>query len=76
MLNGPREERTHAAARAGLPMTAANVRSVIDELEACNKSKSARRSMAENAIKIAAISGKTTADGVAVWREYLATFNS
>ena len=64
---GPREERTHAQARARIPMNAAQVRGIIDEMEAKTKSRDARISLATHAIQI----GNITEEGKDVYREYL-----
>ena len=69
ILNGPREDRTHEAARARIPMTAANVRFVIDEMAAAKTNISARKRMAELALKV----GNTSEEGKAVWLAYLAS---
>ena len=61
-------ERTNEQARAGIPMNAAQVRAYIAEMDAKNKSKSARIRMAEIAIKY----GNITAGGKDIWREYIA----
>lgn len=66
-IKGPREPRTNAQARARIPMNAAQVRSIIDEMEAKTKSKAARISLARSAITI----GNITEDGKAVYAEYL-----
>lgn len=70
ILTGPREERTNEAARARIPMTAANVRWVIDQMAAAKTNMNARKRMAELALKV----GNTSEDGKAVWLAYLATF--
>ncbi|RUM99012.1 hypothetical protein EET67_05065 [Pseudaminobacter arsenicus] len=67
VLEGPREERTNAQARARIPMNAAQVRSVIDEMELHTKQKAARVSLAQSAIRV----GNITDEGKAVYREYL-----
>lgn len=67
-LDGPREERTNEQARARVPMNAAQVRAIVDEMEAKTKSKAARISLATSAIRI----GNITDEGKAVYREYLA----
>lgn len=67
-LEGPREERTNAQARARIPMNAAQVRSVIDEMERHTKQKSARIGLAKAAIRI----GNINDEGKAVYAEYLA----
>jgi hypothetical protein len=68
ILEGAREERTNEQARARIPMNAAQVRGVIDSMEAETKSKRARIGMAELAIK----HGFVTPDAKYVWCEYLA----
>lgn len=67
-IQGPREVRTHESARARIPMTAGNVRSIIDEMHEAKASKAARKSMAQNAIRV----GNNSEEGRAVWRDYLA----
>lgn len=67
-LDGPREERTNEQARARMPMNAAQVRAIIDEMERRTKQKAARVSLAKNAIAI----GNITPEGKAVYAEYLA----
>jgi hypothetical protein len=66
-IEGPREERTNTQARARIPMNAAQVRSVIDEMERHTKQKAARIGLAQAAIRI----GNVTDDGKAVYAEYL-----
>lgn len=66
-LEGPREERTNAQARARIPMNAAQVRAIIDEMERRTKQKTARVSLAQSAVCI----GNITDEGKAVYREYL-----
>lgn len=66
-IEGIREARTHAQARARIPMSAAQVRAVIDEMERHTKSRDARIAMAKAAIRI----GNITDEGKAVYREYL-----
>ena len=66
-LEGPREIRTNEQARAGIPMNAAQVRAIVDEMEARTRSKPARVSLAQNAIRI----GNITDEGKDVYREYL-----
>lgn len=66
-LEGAREVRTNEQARARIPMNAAQVRAIVDEMEARTKSKAARISLAQNAIRI----GNITDEGKAVYREYL-----
>lgn len=68
VLEGPREPRTNEQARARMPMNAAQVRAIIDEMEARTKNKDARISLARNAIRI----GNITPEGKDVYREYLA----
>lgn len=69
LIDGPREPRTNADARARIPMNAANVRWVIDQMMAVKgRGKIERiRSMANNAIRI----GNVADGGKAVWREWL-----
>lgn len=67
VLEGPREERHHEQARARIPMNAAQVRAVIDEMEASTKQKAARIALAKTAIRI----GNITDEGRDVYREYL-----
>lgn len=67
VLEGPREARTNEQARARIPMNAAQVRRVIDEMEQHTKQKAARISLAKTAIRI----GNITPEGKAVYREYL-----
>jgi hypothetical protein len=62
-------ERTHAEARARTPMTAGQVRAVIETMERDTKSKSARKAMANAAIRL----GNVTDEGRDVWRSYVAT---
>lgn len=62
-------ERTHAEARARTPMTAAQVRAVIETMERDTKSKAARKAMANAAIRL----GNVTDEGREVWRAYAAT---
>ena len=71
-LQGPRAPRTNSQARARIPMNAAQVRAVIDEMELRTKSKAARIGLAESAIRI----GRVTECGRAVWREYLDALNA
>lgn len=66
-LEGHREVRTNEQARARIPMNAAQVRAVIDEMERHTKSKDARISLAQNAIRI----GNVSDEGKAVYHEYL-----
>lgn len=66
-LEGSREERTNAQARARIPMNAAQVRHYIDQMERETKSKRARISLAESAIRI----GNITPEGKDIYREYL-----
>jgi hypothetical protein len=66
-IEGTREERTNAQARARIPMNAAQVRGIIDEMEARTKSKDARISLARSAIRI----GNIAPEGKAVYAEYL-----
>ena len=63
-------ERTHADARAGIPMVPEQVRAVIAKLERECKSKGARKKMAEMGVK----SGVVTDEARKVWADYLATF--
>ncbi len=67
-LPGPRKERSNDDARRGIPMTAPEVRWVIDQLEAQNPNKNARRRLAELALDRPNI----TPEGKDVYREYLA----
>lgn len=67
-LPGPRKERSNDDARCGIPMTAPEVRWFIDQLEAHNPNKKARRRMAELALERPNI----TPEGKDVYREYLA----
>jgi hypothetical protein len=67
-LEGPREIRTNEQARARIPMNAAQVRGIVDEMERKTKSKDARVALARSAIRI----GNITDDGKAVYAEYLA----
>ncbi|KRA58190.1 hypothetical protein [Rhizobium sp. Root651] len=67
ILTGPRKERSNADARIGIPMTAPEVRWFIDQLEAKNPNKNARKRMAELALDQPNI----TEDGKDVYREYL-----
>lgn len=69
MLDGPKEDRTHAAARARIPMTAANVRWIIAEMAEAKTSLPARKSLAEKALHL----GNISDEGRAVYREYLAS---
>lgn len=69
-LTGPRTEFTNEMAKARIPMNADHVRHYIDQLEIGNPNRNARKRMAELAVKHA----RVTEDGLAVWREYLATF--
>jgi len=64
-------ERTHEQARARIPMTAEQVRTIINTMECETKSRAARKSMAIHAIAIANV----TDEGRAVWVDYLATFD-
>lgn len=66
-LEGQREHRTNEQARARIPMNAAQVRAIVDEMEARTKSKAARIALALSAIRI----GNITEDGKDVYREYL-----
>lgn len=63
-------DRTHAEARAGIPMTAQQVLVVIGAMERDTKSKAARKRMAEVAVQRANV----TDEGRDVWRKYLSTF--
>ncbi len=69
-LTGPRKERSNEDAKRGIPMTAPEVRHYIDRLEAENPNKSARKRVAELAIK----HGNVTPEGKDVYREYLSHF--
>lgn len=69
-LEGPRKDRSNEDARRGIPMTAAEVRHCIDQLEAGNPHRAARKRMAELAI----IHGNITPEGKDVYREYLSHF--
>lgn len=71
-LEGAREERTNEQARARIPMNAAQVRGIVDEMERHTKSKDARISLARSAIRI----GNITDEGKAVYREYLARLDA
>lgn len=66
-LSGTREEFTNDMAKARVPMSAAHVRHYIDQLEAGNPNRDARKRMAELAIKF----GNVAEDGKAVWHQYL-----
>lgn len=66
-IEGTREARTNEQARARIPMNAAQVRAVIDEMEASTKQKAARIALAKTAIRI----GNITPEGKDVYREYL-----
>ena len=46
IITGPRENRTDEAARAGIPMSAANVRFILAEMESQVKSEVKRRKQA------------------------------
>jgi phage terminase large subunit-like protein len=59
-------ERTHAEARARIPMTADQVRGIIAEMEAAGTRKSARIKLAELAIRV----GNITDEGKEVYRAY------
>lgn len=74
ILNGPMIDRSNAEARARVPMTEANVRAYIRDLEAGNPNRNARKRMAELAIKHGATAGTIDAGGLALYRRYLATF--
>lgn len=63
-------ERTHAEARARIPMNAEQVRAIIATMERETKSKGARLRLAQAAIRI----GNVTPEGREVWREYAASF--
>lgn len=63
--------RTHAEARAGIPMNAEQVSEVIRQMEAETKSRPARKRMAEVAIRLANV----TTEGREAWIRYLATFD-
>lgn len=65
-------ERCNSDARAGVPMSADNVRFYIGRLEAGNPNRNARKRMAELAINQAFV----TDEGRQVWREYLETFKN
>lgn len=67
-LEGPRAARTNEDARAGIPMTADNVRWYIDQMERETKSVAARRSLAKSALTM----GNISPEGRDVYREYLA----
>lgn len=66
-LEGPRAVRKNEDARKGIPMSAAEVRQYIDEIESAIKQKETRKRMAE----LALIHGNISPEGRAVWREYL-----
>lgn len=61
-------DRTHAEARARIPMTADQVRTIIATMERETRTKAARIKIAELAIRV----GNITDEGREVWREYLA----
>ncbi len=71
-LEGKREVRTNEQARARIPMNAAQVRALVDEMEARTKSKAARVSMARSAVRL----GNITDEGKAVYQEYLARLDN
>lgn len=70
-LSGQREIRTNEQARARIPMNAAQVRDIIDEMMSVRGSMKSRLDrisrMAVHAIRI----GNVSEDGKAVWREWL-----
>lgn len=61
--------RTHAEARARIPMTADQVRGVIAEMDRAKTNLAARKAMANVAIR----PGNVTDEGREVWRAYAAT---
>lgn len=67
VLDGPREVRTNEQARARIPMSAAQVRHIIDQMERFTKGKNTRIVAAQNAIRL----GNITDEGKAVYQEYL-----
>ena len=62
-------DRTHADARARVPMNADQARTFIAEMEGKTRDKAARIRLAETAIRI----GNITPEGKGVYRAYLAT---
>lgn len=60
-------ERTHADARAGIPMNADQVRASIAKMERAKASLAARKAMAKLAVK----HGNFTDEGRKVWADYL-----
>ncbi|MFN3549263.1 MAG: hypothetical protein ACK4U0_17385 [Mesorhizobium sp.] len=71
LLEGPRENRTNEQARARIPMNAAQVRHIIDQMMAVRGRRATVidrcRRMGRNAIAI----GNISEDAKAVWREWL-----
>lgn len=65
-LEGPREERTHEQARARIPLSAAQARHIVDQLETKTKSKAARLSFARNVLVV----GNLSPEAREVYREY------
>lgn len=70
-LEGPREIRTNEQARAGIPMNAAQVRGVIDELMAVKGRRETVLDRCRRTANLAIRIGNVTEDGKDVWREWL-----
>ena len=69
ILTGPCEERSHASARARTPMTEAEARHVLRDLEAHTRSRAARIRLVQLAIGPA---GNLTDAARDLYRRYLA----